>query len=520
MALVSRYPLIKNTDDYFFNSGEFNETEVIHNTTGGKIYQDNFTANSNISKTMAIDELTDKNTISVVFRLKISNMSSQTIFETNCVRNTETGTFQISYSGNTLTVSHTFFDTISATLDENWHQIAIRIEDKMQIFSDQNLVVESELTDVSRKYKYTGESKLYLGSFIIQNLFIVDHYLSDYELQYYYERPIIRYDFEQTDIVNEAINNFAGTGTLTYSDDCCKGTHSAIFNGNTFDINDYPKLNVFTLLFRIKITGDGNILTFGNITLAATTGNLTINGQNLCPITNEHILLAIEYDNGNRKASVNGEEYFTSINLPIIYDNNSAKIGGFSGVLSEFQLIPVINADINEMWNVKASVDNKANFYIGHIACSGIIFGSTTSGYIDNSGNITTSATFTSAKYTDLYRVYGGITYIFPTISTDFFEILEYDNNLNYIGRYPGIKSGKYMTAEDKFIRVLFLEPQEIDVESFYFYDEANNYELNPILTDVNYTIRAAGISENITETNPVFEVYKNDVKARNIYEK
>ena len=151
MPLVSRYPLIKNTDDYFFNSGEFNETEVIHNTIGGKIYQDNFTANSNISKTMTIDELTDKNTISVVFRLKISNMSSQTIFETNCVRNTETGTFRISCSGNTLTVSHTFFDTISATLDENWHQIAIRIEDKMQIFSDQNLVVESELTDVSRK---------------------------------------------------------------------------------------------------------------------------------------------------------------------------------------------------------------------------------------------------------------------------------------------------------------------------------------------------------------------------------
>ena len=67
---------------------------------------------------------------------------------------------------------------------------------------------------------------------------------------------------------------------------------------------------------------------------------------------------------------------------------------------------------------------------------------------------------------------------------------------------------------------MLFLEPQEIDVGSFYFYDEANNYELNPILTDVNYTIRAAGISENLTETNPVFEVYKNDVKARNIYEK
>lgn len=520
MPLVSRYPLIKNTDDYFFNSGEFNETEVIHNTTGGKIYQDNFTANSNISKTMTIDELTDKNTISVVFRLKISNMSSQTIFETNCVRNTETGTFRISCSGNTLTVSHTFFDTISATLDENWHQIAIRIEDKMQIFSDQNLVVESELTDVSRKYKYTGESKLYLGSFIIQNLFIVDHYLSDYELQYYYERAIIRYDFEQTDIVNEAINNFAGTGTLTYSDDCCKGTRSAIFNGNTFDINDYPKLNVFTLLFRIKITGDGNILTFGNITLAATTGNLTINGQNLCPITNEHILLAIEYDNGNRKASVNGEEYSTSINLPITYDNNSAKIGGFSGVLSEFQLIPNSNIDINEMRNVKATVDNKANFYTGHIECSGIILKNSTSGYIDSNGNIMTNATFPNAGYTDIYRVYSDIQYSFPVISTDYFEILEYDNNLNYIGRYPGIKSGTYTTAEDKFIRILFLDRNEINTSNFYFYDANNDSELNPILTNKNYTTQSAGISENLVESNPVFEVYKQDIKVRNIYEK
>ena len=526
MALVSWYPFIKNTKDYVFNSGEFNEANVIENSTDGKIYQNNFTASSNIYKTVNIDELTGKNEISIIFWLKLSETTTEeSIINFECSRNSSAGNLNVKITGNSITCTHDFFDIISATLDNNYHQILIRIGEKMQMYSDKELIAESELTDVSRTYTYSGSANIYLGSFVIQDLFILNHYVSDYEIQYYAEKPIIRYTFEnQTEpnvIINEAIDCFNGTGNLTYVNNTCKGTQSAqLTEQTTIEVSDFPQLNEFTLLFWINASS-GQLIKIGNVTITLEQTSIKLNGTEIGSFTpDSESLIALEYNNSNWRYSNNGQNYSESLNLSISYDQNSLELGGFSGVLSEFQLIPNINIDVNEMWNIKANIDNLANFYIGEIKCSGILIKELTNGYIDDNGNIVTSTEYPNAAYSNIYRVYSDISYMYPTLSTQYIRILEYDNNLNYIGIYPGINSGQYTTAEDKFIRFLFLNTTEYGCNSFVFYNSDNDYELNPILVNKEYTTMATGISENLIEENPVFEIYKNDIKARNIYEK
>lgn len=230
--------------------------------------------------------------------------------------------------------------------------------------------------------------------------------------------------------------------------------------------------------------------------------------------TDKWVMLSIEHNQSGFSGKVDNQ----SIDIEAEETDYSDSIGGFNGNIADFRLIPNINLDLAMLFENRAIIDDLGNIYIHKIKCNGVYDISLwNDGYVNENGDITTNDDYPNASYTDLFRVSKEKVYLFNNINNSV-RIFEYDEYNNFIDEYSGYSSGRYSTVDDKLIRVMILDGSANNKNSFYFYDEADEFASSPSLVDNKGQLQANNVGE-YQQQKAEAEIYKSKIIGNKIYE-